>query len=57
MAVLYGRYGEPAGVQEAEDVLHDAFAKVVGAVRNGSGTTENKPPNRMLRTPAHDPTS
>jgi RNA polymerase sigma factor (sigma-70 family) len=46
MAVLYERYREPglrfirglmSGAQESEDVLHDAFAKAVGAIRNGYG--------------------
>jgi RNA polymerase sigma factor (sigma-70 family) len=49
MAVLYERYRElglrfvrglMSGVQEAEDVFHEAFAKAVGAVRNGYGPTD-----------------
>ncbi|MHC6222684.1 RNA polymerase sigma factor [Arthrobacter sp. MMS24-S77] len=49
MAVLYERYREPGlrfasglmgGVQDAEDVLHDAFAKVVRAIQNGNGPTD-----------------
>lgn len=49
MAVLYERYREPglrfirglmSGAQESEDVLHDAFAKAVGAIRNGYGPTD-----------------
>lgn len=49
MAVLYERYREPglrfirglmSGAQEAEDVLHDGFAKAVGAIRNGYGPTD-----------------
>jgi RNA polymerase sigma factor (sigma-70 family) len=49
MPVLYERYQEPglkfirglmSGVQEAEDVFHDAFAKAVGAIRSGYGPTD-----------------
>lgn len=49
MAVLYERYREPglrfirglmSGAQESEDVLHDGFAKAVGAIRNGYGPTD-----------------
>ena len=49
MAVLYERYRGPglrfigslmAGAQESEDVLHDAFAKAVGAIRNGHGPSD-----------------
>ncbi|MGO4652273.1 RNA polymerase sigma factor [Arthrobacter sp. 2RAF22] len=49
MAALYGRYREPglrfakglmSGSQDAEDVLHDAFANAVGAIRNGYGPTD-----------------
>lgn len=49
MAVLYERYREPglrfirnlmSGVQESEDVLHEAFAKSVGAIRNGYGPSD-----------------
>ena len=50
MAVLYEKYREPGlrfirglmsgAAQESEDVLHDAFAKAVGAIRNGYGPTE-----------------
>lgn len=48
-AVLYERYRRPglrfisslmAGSQDAEDVFHDAFAKAVGAIRNGYGPTD-----------------
>lgn len=48
MAILYGRYrvrgliftrALMAGAQEAEDVLHEAFMKAFGAIRNGSGPT------------------
>ncbi|MDR6688990.1 RNA polymerase sigma factor (sigma-70 family) [Arthrobacter sp. 1088] len=49
MAVLYGRHRERAlgyarrltsGVQEAEDVLHEAFVKSVVAIRKGYGPTD-----------------
>jgi RNA polymerase sigma factor (sigma-70 family) len=49
MAVLYERYREPglrfiralmSSAQESEDVLHDGFAKAVGAIRNGYGPTD-----------------
>jgi RNA polymerase sigma factor (sigma-70 family) len=49
MAVLYERHREPglrfirglmSGAQESEDVLHDGFAKAVGAIRNGYGPTD-----------------
>lgn len=48
MAILYGRYRVSgliftrallSNAQEAEDVLHEAFAKAFGAIRNGSGPT------------------
>ncbi len=49
MAVLYGRYREHglayaqalmARDPEAEDVLHEAFMKVIAAIRNGYGPTD-----------------
>ncbi|WP_404502109.1 RNA polymerase sigma factor [Arthrobacter sp. GAS37] len=49
MTVLYERYRGPGlqfaiglmgGTQEAEDVLHDAFVKVVCALRNGNGPSD-----------------
>lgn len=48
MAILYGRYRVSGLIftqalmstaQEAEDVLHEAFVKAFGAIRNGSGPT------------------
>jgi RNA polymerase sigma factor (sigma-70 family) len=50
MAVLYEQHREQglkyahsllSGPQDAEDVLHEAFAKAVSAIRNGYGPTEN----------------
>lgn len=49
MATLYEKYREPGlrfirglmpGAQESEDVLHDAFAKSVCAIRNGYGPSD-----------------
>lgn len=49
MAMLYERHREPAlrfaralmsGTQDSEDVLHDAFAKAVSAIRNGYGPAD-----------------
>ena len=49
MAVLYERYRDPGvrfitglmnSSQDAKDVLHEAFAKAVGAIRNGYGPTD-----------------
>jgi RNA polymerase sigma factor (sigma-70 family) len=49
MAVLYSRHRERAltfarslasGVQEAEDILHQAFTNVVSAIRNGAGPSD-----------------
>ena len=48
MAVLYERHRGQAlrfarslmsGPQDAEDIVHEAFARAVGAIRNGSGPT------------------
>lgn len=48
MAILYGRYRVSgltftraliSSAQEAEDLLHEAFVKAFGAIRNGSGPT------------------
>jgi RNA polymerase sigma factor (sigma-70 family) len=63
MAVLYDRYRNPglrfirglmSGAQEAEDVLHEAFAKAVAAIRNGHGPTDNFGPylNTSIRSVA-----
>jgi RNA polymerase sigma factor (sigma-70 family) len=54
--VLYGRNREPglrharrllSSVQDAEDVLHEAFTKTVNAIRNGAGPKDGFTPYLM----------